>query len=145
MVNRKFVCKPVNFAKVRKGRAIPKQSMDLKEIVRRFIKRIPVEVSTQEPVYLDGYGDADMEKVDRLSTVDRAFHATEVAERTAILKKEADAKTDELVKENERIRLEKEEQERSEREPGIDLLDNTMPDDTMSDNQQIRRVSKKRK
>lgn len=131
MVRRKFVSKPVDFKKLKKGRAIPKQSMSLQEIVRRFVKRIPVEVNTSPPVYLDGFANEDLEKVSRLDTADRALRANEVAQRAEALKKEAEAKTSELVSENKRIADEKE-AERLERESatGIDSLDNTMPDDS---------------
>lgn len=131
MVKRKYDFKPVDFKKFKKGKAIPKQSMSLAEIVRRFVKRIPVEVNAGEAVYLDGLGDQDLEKVSRLDPTDRAFHAMEHAQRTEALKKEADAKIKELVDEDKRIADEKKaEREERENATGIDYLDNTMPDDT---------------
>lgn len=130
MVKAKGTRPQIDLTKVRKGKTIPDQSMDIKELIRRYVKGIPADVVQREKTFID-QGEQDLEALSRLDATDRAFTAQTM--REDVERKHAIA-TDamKLVKDNEeRQKAEREKRENQiERESGIDYLDNTMPDDT---------------
>lgn len=133
MVNYKFKGTPVAFGKTRKGMTVPNQSMTIREIVNRFVKNIPVSGNNYKGEYIE-QSEFDLEKLARLSPLDKAYEAGQFSERANYL--------EERIRESERVRVEREkeakreekkaqsEQNASPRASGIDPLDNTMPVDT---------------
>lgn len=111
----------------RKVLTIPDQAMSIQEIVKRYVRNLPVDVIQREGVYLD-QSEFDFEKMSRADFGEKARMADEFAARAADVEAEY----------NERVTEEREKQEaakksaksRDERGAGIDSLDNTMPDDT---------------
>lgn len=64
----------INYDKVRKSKTIPDQSMSIQEIVKRFVRGIPVDVLKREPVYSDQQ-DHDLEKLSRMDFGEKAEYA----------------------------------------------------------------------
>lgn len=134
MVNFKHKGTPVRYGKTRKGMTVPNQSMTIKEIVNKFVKNIPVSGTSFKGEYFD-QSEFDLERLARLSPLDKAYEAGQFSERASYL--------EERIKQSERVRVEREKEAKrneskaqSEREKpsprgsGIDPLDNTMPVDT---------------
>lgn len=113
----------------RKNRVVPDQSMSIQEIVKRFVRGIPVDVVQRDKVYVD-QSEIDLEKASRADFAEKAELARHMSEI-------AQSKRDDL-EEIERLRSEREnpktrspkDEKTDEDEPGIDPLDNTMPVDT---------------
>lgn len=127
----------IAYSKTRPSKTIPDQSMDIKELVRRFVKGIPVDVVQREKVYID-QSDLDLEKLSRLDAADRAFQAQEMRDNNAYLwervKQAKQAQADASAAQERSRKAESEAQNRT----GIDTLDNTMPVDTGLDSSQLR-------
>lgn len=121
----------VNYKKKRKSQSIPDQSMSIKEIVKRFVRGIPVDVVQRQGVYAD-QNEFDLEKVSRMDFDEKFALANELKQRNeSVLERRAD---------NERALRERQERERKEADvskskaTGIGSLDNTMPVDTKLSN-----------
>lgn len=103
--------------------------MSIQEIVKRFVRGIPVDVVQRDKVYVD-QSEIDLEKASRADFAEKAELARHMSEI-------AQSKRDDL-EEIERLRSEREnpktrspkDEKTDEDEPGIDPLDNTMPVDT---------------
>lgn len=72
----------VKYGKVRKSKTIPDQSMSIQEIVKRFVRGIPVDVVQRDPVYIDQEED-DLERLSRMDFGEKAEYAAALAERNA--------------------------------------------------------------
>lgn len=66
--------------KPRKYRTVPDQSLSVDEIMRRFVRGIPVDVQQREAVYIDQQ-DYDLEKMSRMDFGEKAAMAAEVREQ----------------------------------------------------------------
>lgn len=60
----------VDFKKRRKSVAIPDQSMSIQEIVKRYVRGVPVDIHKREAVYVD-QNDHDLEKMSRMDFGDK--------------------------------------------------------------------------
>lgn len=57
---------------------VPRQSMSLQEIIRRYIRHLPVPVSSQEGFYMEGQGDLEkMQHADLIDIQERMLRETE--------------------------------------------------------------------
>lgn len=112
-----------------KSRTIPDQTMSIKELVRRFVKGIPADVSQKQPVYVD-QSDHDLERMSRMDSADKAYEAV-------VMRAENERVEAELVESERRVQEERaiakaeaEAASRASSSSGIVSLDNTMPVDT---------------
>lgn len=67
----------VDYKKVRKGQVVPDQSMSIREIVKRFVRGIPVDVLQRPGVFID-QNDHDLEQLSRMEFGDKAAMADEL-------------------------------------------------------------------
>lgn len=70
----------VNYGKVRKSVTIPDQSLSIQEIVKRYVRGIPVDVLQRKGVYVD-QSDEDLEMLSRMDFGEKAAYAQTLAER----------------------------------------------------------------
>lgn len=70
----------VDYGKMRKSQTIPDQSMSIQEIVKRYVRGVPVDVQQRTPVYLD-QSDHDMEMLGRMDFGQKAEYAAALAEQ----------------------------------------------------------------
>lgn len=77
----------INYSKVRKSQTVPDQSMSIREIVRRYVRGIPVDVVRREGVYIDQQND-DLEKLSRMDFGEKAEYAQAMASEANRLKDE---------------------------------------------------------
>lgn len=80
---RKYIYPTIDYKKKRKGMAVPDQSLSIQEIVKRFVRGVPVDIQQREGVYLD-QDEVDMEKLTRADfgeKHDMAAHYAASAER----------------------------------------------------------------
>lgn len=108
---------------------VPSASMSLREVIDRFSRKLPVNVTQRNPVYLDT--DVDYEKAGNQDRTDLAFEASEAKER-AIQAKEAARRAVKEAREADRANraAQAEELKAAKAAAGIGHLDDTMPDDT---------------
>lgn len=64
----------------RQGKTVPDQAMSVQEIVRRFVRGVPVNIVQREAVYID-QSDHDLEKLSRMDFAEKAEFAKGEAER----------------------------------------------------------------
>lgn len=118
----------------RKSTTIPDQSMSIQEIVKRYVRGVPVDILQREQVYLD-QSDHDFEKISRMDFGDKAMLADEFAQKAEDVQAEYNERVSEAVRERDAKRKKDEAKESDSAGAGIDNLDNTMPDDTsLTDN-----------
>lgn len=67
-------------AQVRKSKTVPSQSMSIQEIVRKYVKGIPVDVQQRNGVYVD-QNEVDLEKLSRADFGEKADYAAEMKQR----------------------------------------------------------------
>lgn len=89
MTKRSFVMAVVDYsAEPRlKSKTIPDQSLSILEIVRRYVRGIPVDVVQREPVYSD-QTEFDLEKLSRMNFAEKAAFADELKERAIAMDSE---------------------------------------------------------
>lgn len=68
---------PILWERKKKSQTVPDQSMSIGEIVKRFVRGIPVDVIKREPVYID-QGEYDLEKMSRMDFGERAEMAQQL-------------------------------------------------------------------
>lgn len=74
-----YVPPKIDYKKRRQSYAIPDQSMSIQEIVKRFVRGIPVDIIQREAVYSDtGH---DLEKLNRMDFADKAQFGRDLADR----------------------------------------------------------------
>lgn len=66
----------------RKSVAIPDQSLSIQEIVKRFVRGVPVDITQRQPVYVD-QNEHDLEKLSRMDFGEKAEYASNLRERAA--------------------------------------------------------------
>lgn len=72
----------INYKKQRKSLAIPDQSLSIQEIVKRFVRGIPVDVLQREPVYAD-QNEFDLEKLSRMDFGEKAEYASNLRDKAS--------------------------------------------------------------
>lgn len=77
-----YVEPKIDWKKRRKSTAIPDQSMSIQEIVKRFVRGIPVDVIQRRAVYSD-QSDHDYEKLARMDFAEKAQFAEDLAQHSA--------------------------------------------------------------
>lgn len=70
----------IDYKTVRRSVVVPDQAMSVQEIVRRFVRGIPVDLKQREAVYID-QNDHDLEKLSRMDFGEKAEFARSEAER----------------------------------------------------------------
>lgn len=68
-----------------KSRVIPDQSLSIAEIVKRYVRGVPVDILQREPVYTEQTTE-DLEKLSRMDFGEKHAYAQELGERAARLK-----------------------------------------------------------
>lgn len=127
MVNSRSVKREVSGKRLRKLQAIPGQSMSIQEIVRRFVKGIPMDDKTRSAVYVD-QSEHDLEKISRMDFSEKAELAQAI--------EQDNVSAVEAIRARKREQRAQEPKERTEQHKGpaegsgIGTLDNTMPVDT---------------
>lgn len=78
----KRIYKPikVDYKKKRPSKTIPDQSLSIQEIVKRYVRGVPVDVVQRQGVYLD-QNEADLEKMTRLDFGEKHEIAATLAAR----------------------------------------------------------------
>lgn len=84
-----YVIPKIDYKKRRKSFAIPDQSMSIQEIVKRFVRGIPVDIIQRNAVYSD-QNDHDLEKLNRMDFADKTQFAKDLRQRS-------EAQLDELL------------------------------------------------
>lgn len=70
----------VDYKARRKSVTIPDQSLSIQEIVKRYVRGIPVDVQQRPQVYVDQQDD-DLEKLSRMDFGEKAEYAAMLAEQ----------------------------------------------------------------
>jgi hypothetical protein len=125
-MHRIYVPITVDYSKKNKSMTIPDQSMSIAEIIKRFVRGVPVDVIQRQGVYVD-QNDHDLEAMSRLDFADKAFMADELRQNAQAI--EADLVGKERSKRATKQK-EAEAAKASAAASGIGSLDNTMPVDT---------------
>lgn len=88
----------VDFKKVpRKSLTIPDQSLSIQEIVRRYVRGVPVDVIQREAVYIES--DHDLEKLSRMDFAEKSDYAKAMAEDAKELQDELEKRKTRLDEE----------------------------------------------
>lgn len=77
----------IDYKTKKKSLAIPDQSMSIQEIVKRYVKGIPVDVLQRKAIYAD-QEEEDLEKLARMDFGEKHEYAQALAERAAQIKAE---------------------------------------------------------
>lgn len=117
----------VNFKKKRKSVTIPDQAMSIQEIIKRYVKGIPVQLTQREETYID-QEEYDLEKLNRMDFADKSALADELRDK-------AEAQKSDLIARDEARRNKRKKERESASKPAQEgghskPLDITMPDDT---------------
>lgn len=80
-MKRNYVVPAVRWKGRRKSRTIPDQSMSIQEIVKRFVRGVPVDIVQREAVYSD-QNDHDLEKLSRMDFGEKAEYARHMSEQS---------------------------------------------------------------
>lgn len=127
------VPKIVAGAAKRPQKAVPRQSMSLDDIMRRFQRGLPVDQKIHPNVYLRGKGSMDYERMSKLDFDEKAaIAAEEKAKQERIIKQAKEANAAQ-AKEAKQAREDKRDHasERDQRSrKAVEDLDATLPDDT---------------
>lgn len=75
------VARPRADVPARKYRTQPDQSLSIDEIMKRFVRGIPVDIQQREGVYVD-QSEHDLEKMSRMDFGEKAAMAAELSEQT---------------------------------------------------------------
>lgn len=123
---------PIDYKKFRKSKTIPDQSLDIKEIVKRFVRGIPVDVIQRDAVYID-QSEHDLEQMSRMNFADKSAMADDLRVKAEQLKEEHNDR------ENDRKERAKEQATKKKAKQGAEpkpssTLDITRLDDTSTKN-----------
>lgn len=127
MLNTKRKRTPVDFKKVRRGKTVPDQSMSIQEIVRRFVRGIPIDVIKRDGVYID-QSEHDLEQLSRMEFGDKAALADQIQARNEGLVAQHEAS--EREKKESAAKAKQEAQKKRADQKHSSTLDNTMLNDT---------------
>lgn len=126
---------PINYKSKAKSLTIPDQSMSILEIVRRFVRGIPVDVIQRQGVYVD-QSEHDLERMSRMDFAEQADMAAHLSNQAQEIADEHNAKEEARKATIKQKAVEDQKRKKVAKKPtGIDSLDNTMPDDTNPENQ----------
>lgn len=78
----------VDWKRSRPSQTVPDQSMSVDEIVKRYVRGVPVDLAHHEKVYYD-QEEMDLEKVSRLDFDQKAELAAEISARREAMIREA--------------------------------------------------------
>lgn len=134
MVNYKFKLKKKDYKTKQKSMTVPNQALTVKQIVDRWVKGLPVEVSQRQPQYMD-QNDRDYSKLAGLDRAEQAYIATEMSEQAEQLGRQVEANQATLEAQEAEEREAKKARLRAKRHSSN--LDNTMPNDTTTENQEV--------
>lgn len=134
MMKDMFIIRTKQGKALRKSVTVPDQSLSIQEILKRYTRGLSINISQREPVYVD-QTEFDLEKLSRMNFADKAAYAADMKADAERIIQEAEEKAS-LRAQDEADR--KEAERKAENEAGKDTLDNTLPDDTRSQNQQVR-------
>lgn len=81
----KYLVPFIDEKKSKKARVIPDQSLSVQEIVKRYVRGVPVDVIQRERVYVD-QNDFDLEKLSRMDFADKLEYAALLADKAKQLK-----------------------------------------------------------
>lgn len=116
--------------RLEKSRTIPDQSMTIEEIVKRFVRGIPIDIVQKDPVYID-QDEHDLEGLNRMSFSEKAEFAEQMKERAQGIATEQKARKERAqAKAKEAAQAKSDASQAARQQTGIDSLDNTMPVDT---------------
>lgn len=91
-----------------KSVTIPDQNYTVKELFERFARGLPVQASRQQPIFLGEENTVDLEKVHKMSIMDKADLSAEMAERAKSIKQQ-------LIDDEEKRSAEEEEKEAADK------------------------------
>lgn len=78
MIRDKYKLREVDYEKLRVSKkVIPDQALSMREIIERFVRKLPIDVPEKSKIYLDENVDYDFEKMSNLDSTDKAFQASE--------------------------------------------------------------------
>lgn len=77
----------IDYKTQRKSVAIPDQSLSIQEIVKRFVRGVPVDIVQRQPIYID-QNDHDLEKLSRMDFGEKAEMAQVFADQAADIQQE---------------------------------------------------------
>lgn len=122
----------------RKSKTVPDQSMSIKEIIRRFTRGIPADVIQRPQVFVD-QSEFDLERLSRLDATDKAYYAEQMRADNERIAGDLERARNEAVERMQERQKEAEKQARdaSENTGKVDLLDNTLPVDTILTNRKL--------
>lgn len=119
--------KPVDYKILRKSMTVPDQSMSIREIVKRFVRGIPVDIVQRHPVYLD-QSDHDLEKLSRMEFGEKAELASQLGDHAAELQREHNDKVRQRAEEEATAKAQRLKERQAKKHSST--LDNTMLNDT---------------
>lgn len=134
MLKTKRVRPKIDYGKVRKSMTVPDQSLSIDEIVKRYVRGLPVDVIQRQGVYVD-QNDHDLEKMSRMNFADQADMAEEMARKAEQIEEQHNERVREHLERKNEEAAKKKAKDKSEL-PGIEVLDNTMPVDTKAPGKQ---------
>lgn len=117
----------------RPQQAVPRQSMSLDDVMRRFQRGLPVDQKVHPNVYLRGKGAVDYERMSKLDFDAKAALAAEErakAQRLIEQAKQAKEAKEKRAKQERDRDAEYSERNRDRRSQAVEDLDATLPDDT---------------
>lgn len=76
----RYVSPVVDYAGVRKSKAVPDQSLSIQEIVKRYVRGVPVDVVQRPAVYVE-QSEFDLEQMSRMDFGEKAEYSAIMQER----------------------------------------------------------------
>lgn len=131
----------------RPQKAKPRQSMSLDDVVRKYLRGLPVDAKVHPEVYMPHNRAADFERMSKLDFDDKAALAAEKRAEGKRYRDDLKAAQQAIEQQDAQEKREREQREQNERsESGSDVLDNTLPDDTRASERGVsRNVSKSKR
>lgn len=99
-----------------KSMTLPDQSYTVKELFQRFRKGLPIKASQSEPIWAGEENEVDLEKVSRMSRMDKADLSAELAEQNAA--QEEQILSEKKQRAEERKKKAQQQQQQNPPEPG---------------------------
>lgn len=125
--------------RLRRNNTLPNRAMSIETILEKYVRKMPIEVSNREKVYID-QDEYDFEKMSRMSFDEKFEMARDMEAKARQIDLEARQRSETHANE-EAERSEDQTGRTQSRASSIDNLDDTMLDDTGSEK---RPVSKKK-
>lgn len=138
---------PIDYKTVHPSQTQPNMALGIEDILHRFVRGLPVDVKQTKGIY-EPDAEMDLEKLSRMSNADKMYAAKEFEARASEAREKLEEMEQSASEEKERRAKERDKKRAAESGTGIEDLDNTMPDDTeqeLNELQQKRSGSKKSK